>query len=145
MSASRSSSSALGARADRDTDARRDAQVRIADLERLLQRIEQALGDQLGSGGQRDLFGDHDEFITADARQRVRATAHAIESQRQRAQDLIAGAVAKRVVDALEVVNVDRQHRDGRLVAARAHDHLLAAVDDPACGWAGPSGRRASP
>ena len=47
-----------------------------------------------------------------------------------RPQQLVAGAVAERVVDALEVVEVDEQRRDRRLAATRARQHLLDAVED---------------
>ena len=50
-----------------DPDARGDGQARLfvgSELERLLQRVEQALGDQLGAGGQGKLLGDHDELVS---------------------------------------------------------------------------------
>jgi hypothetical protein len=53
-----------------------------------------------------------------------------IQSRGDRAQQFVADAVAERVVDALEVVEVDEQRRHGRLVAARAREHLLDAIED---------------
>ena len=42
---------------------------------------------------------------------------------------LVAGVVAERVVDALEVVQIDEQRGDRRLLAACAHEHLLGAIE----------------
>ena len=52
------------------------------------------------------------------------------EPRGDRAQQFIADAVPERVVDRLEVVEVDEQRRDRCLAAARAREHLLDAVED---------------
>jgi ABC-type phosphate/phosphonate transport system substrate-binding protein len=41
------------------------------ELERPLERFEQPLGDQLGARRQRELLGDHDELVAAEAAERV--------------------------------------------------------------------------
>ncbi len=101
-----------------------------AELERLLERVEQALGDQLGARRQRELLGDHDELVAAETPERVGVAHDAVEPRGDRLQQLVAGAVAERVVDALEVVEVDEQRRHRRLAATRAGEHLLDAVED---------------
>ena len=44
-------------------------------------------------------------------------------------QQLVAGGVAEAVVDVLEAVDVDVQRRDRQLLAPRAREHLLGAVE----------------
>ena len=90
------------------------------ELERLLERFQQALGDQLGAGRQRQLLGDHHELVAAEAPERVGLADDAVEPRGHRAQQLVAGVVAERVVDALEVVEVDEQRRDRRSGRRRA-------------------------
>jgi hypothetical protein len=45
-------------------------------------------------------------------------------------QELIAGAVTERVVDALEVIEIDEQRRHRCLAATRACEHLLDTIQD---------------
>ena len=102
MSASRRSSSAEVRSPARDPDARRHGHAGLlvgSELERLLERIEQALGDQLGARRQRELLGDHDELVAAEAPQRVGAADHAVEPRGDRLQEFVADAVTERVVD----------------------------------------------
>ena len=137
-----------GSLPDRDPDARRHGHASLlvrSELERLLERVEQALGDQLGPGCQRELLGDHDELVPAEAPQRIGVAYHAVEPRGDRLQEFIADAVAERVVDVLEVVEVDEQRRHRRLAATRAREHLLDAVRGSRSGWAGRSARRGSP
>ena len=70
------------------------------ELERLLERLEQALGDQLRARLQRELLGDHDELVAAEAPERVGLAHDAVEPRRDRPQQLVADAVPERVVDA---------------------------------------------
>ena len=79
---------------------------------------------------QRQLLGDHDELVPTEAPQRIAAADHAVESRGDRLQQFVAGAVTERVVDRLEVVEVDEQRRDRRLLASRAREHLLDTIQD---------------
>ena len=129
--------------ARRDPDARRHASresaCAAAERERLLERFEQALGDQLGAAGQRELLGDHDELIAAEPPERVGVAHDAVERSRDRLQQLVADAVPERVVDALEVVEVDEQRRDRRLAASASARASARRGRGSACGWAGRS------
>ena len=61
--------------------------------------------------------GDRDrELVAAEARDQVAGAQHAPHALGDDLEQVVAGAVAERVVDHLEVVEVDEQHRD--LVAA---------------------------
>ena len=53
-----------------------------------------------------------------------------LQAQRDLLQQLVAAGVAERVVDQLEVVEVDEQHRERRVAALRLHDHLREAVGE---------------
>ncbi len=119
--------------AHRDPDAGRDDQslaLGALQFEWLLERGQQSLGDQLGARCQRHPFGDDDELVAAQAPERVDVAHDALQARGDGAQQLVADAVTERVVDALEVVEVDEQRRHRRLAAARAHQHLLHAVED---------------
>ena len=64
-----------------------------------LERVEQPLGDQLGPRRQRQLLGDHDELVPTQTPQRIGVADHAVEPRGDRPQQLVADAVAERVVD----------------------------------------------
>ncbi len=133
MSALRRSSSAVIRSPDRDPDARRHGHagpLPASNLERLVERVEQALGDELGPCRQRHPLGDHHELVPAEAAQRVGVAYCAAESGGDPPQKLVADAVAERVVDVLEVVEVDEQHRRRGLVALRARERLFGAIQD---------------
>ena len=83
-----------------------------------------------GPEPERHPFGDDHELVAAEAPERVDVAHDAVQARGDRPQQLVADAVAERVVDRLEVVEVDEQRGHGRLAAARAHQHLLDAVED---------------
>ena len=83
-----------------------------------------------GPACQRQLLGDHDELVAAEAPERVGMAHDALQPRRDGPQQLVADVVPERVVDALEVVEVDEQRRHRRLAARRAREHLLDAVED---------------
>ncbi len=125
----------VGVRAasDGDADARRHVQPRrdvSRQRERLAQRFQQPLGDQLRAGRDRQLLGQDDELVAAETPERVGLANRALQARRDGAQQLVAGAVAERVVDQLEVVEVDEHGRDRRPVPARARQQLLGAIED---------------
>ena len=67
---------------------------------------------------------DHDELVAAEAREDVGLAHGPGEALRDRLQQQVAGIVAQRVVDALEVVEVEEQARDVVRVALRLRQHL---------------------
>ena len=95
-----------------------------------LESFEHALCDQLGLGLGCQLLADHDELVAAETAQRIRAAQHTVESCGDPLQELVAGLVSKGVVDRLEVVDVDEQHRDLPARARAAREHLFQAVAD---------------
>ena len=81
-------------------------------------RLAQRVGDRQ-RGRRRAVLEQHAELVAAEPRQRV-AFAQARPQQRaDLAQQLVAGGVAARVVDDLELVEVEVEHRVvARLVLA---------------------------
>ena len=68
---------------------------------------------------------DDDEFVAAEPRDGVGFAHRGREPLRDRLQQLIARIVAQRVVDPLEVIEVEEQARDVRAVALRLREDLL--------------------
>ncbi len=97
-----------------------DADQLIVDEHRLVQR-----GQHLGGGGVPGfLIGvvdQHGKFVTGKARQYVGRAQGIAQAPRQADQQFVTGLVAKAVVDALEVIDVDQQQAHRRIgVAGKA-------------------------
>ena len=78
--------------------------------------------------GVRDALDQHGELVAAQARGGVRPAQALVEARGGQAQQLVADLVAERVVDGLEVVEVDEQHRDALAAAARVGQRVADAV-----------------
>jgi hypothetical protein len=80
-----------------------------------------ALRDRL-RGRRIGVQADGDELVSSDAADRI-IRAHAVrEAVGDRAQHLVADRVAVRVVDGLELVDVEEHHRQGQHVVVRRGD-----------------------
>ena len=118
MAASARSISVVGILAvfgiDADADARRQAdQHVIADAAGRRQCRDQLLGDR-GRVGRLRHFGEQDqELVAAVAADRVGFAHRRRQALRGQLEHLVADRVAERVVDLLEVVEVQEQQRDG--------------------------------
>ena len=98
-----------------DADAGADADRLAAGRHALGERGEDPLGDDDDVLGPVEAVEQHRELVAAEARDGVgRAHARA-QALGDRDQQLVADRVAERVVDGLEVVEVDEQDGDGRL------------------------------
>ncbi len=122
------------ARVDGDPDrgARRDREV--VELERAPERLVDARRDARRG---RRVGHDHAELIATEARDRL-AGDDVLQPRADLAQQLVAGAVAERVVQFLEAVEVDDQQREAAGAAARGLDRACQlAVELTAVGEAG--------
>ena len=102
----------------RDADARADPHLVPRHAERAAQGLDDPPPD-----GLRDLraaVGEDRELVAAQPGRRVLGPYAAEQALRGRAQQLVARRVAERVVDVLEPVEVDQDHRDGRARGRRA-------------------------
>ncbi len=102
----------------------RDRRLAARKLERPAHRLEERLGDDLGAA-MVDRLEQDGELVAAEARRGV-AGAHASgDAAPDLGQHLVADRVAERVVDRLEVVEVEEQDRGGaRAVGQRRLDAL---------------------
>ena len=69
-----------------------------------------------------DLLQQHDELVAAEPRDDVARAQAFAQARAHLAQQHVAGLVAERVVDDLEAVEVDEQHRELAVVAPRRLD-----------------------
>ena len=107
----------------RDADAGAHLVVAPAEIGRQCQRADHALGDAARSLGVAHVAQQHGEFVAAQARDGVAFFRAGLEAMRDDRQQLIAGAVAERVVDALEVIEIhvhERAAREARWPLPRA-------------------------
>ena len=74
------------------------------------------LGDPLGDPGRAalaaDVLGQDRELVAAEAGDRVARAQRLLEPRGDRREQLVAGRVAEAVVDELELVEVEEEHRD---------------------------------
>ena len=89
-----------------------------------------ALGDADRHLGLGEVVADDAELVAAEARDRVARAQHLGEPPGQQAQQLVAGAVAERVVDELEAVEVEEQHGDRRPAARAVVERQREAVHE---------------
>ena len=75
-----------------------------------------------------EVLDDHHELVAAQPRQQVGLPQGAGERGRHPLQQLIADAMAERVVDVLEPVEVDEQHADAMSAALGLRDRLRQAL-----------------
>ncbi len=129
---------------DGDADAAGDADLAAADVYRIGQAFNHPPADQAGEVRVVDLAEQHDELVTAEAgdriaaeradgeqvvlfaaRHRIAAAQAGAQPPRNFAQHQIADLVAQRVVDLLEVVEVNEQQCEGALVAGGVGQGLV--------------------
>ena len=129
MSALLSSVSApASAAGERHADARPDAHLHAVERERRVERLDQRAGQPLDLADRGDALEQHGELIAAEARHGVRGARRLDDALRDRLQQAVAGVVAERIVDVLEVVEVEEHDRDEALAALRQGERVLHAV-----------------
>jgi hypothetical protein len=87
----------------------------------------------LGSERDRHLaeLACHCEFVSADSSQDIGFAEGAPENNSGLSQECRAGAVAERVVDLLQIVQIDEQDRERKLIAIRQSQRLLGKQVEP--------------
>ena len=115
-------------RRERDADADAGIDLLPVDLDRLGNDLDQPARQRARRLRARIALQDR-EFVAAEPRDRVVLADRAADALRDGAEQLVADRMAERVVDALEVVEVEVEHRHRlavRLDAREAFGHLLA-------------------
>ncbi len=76
--------------------------------------------------------GEHRELVTTEPRDRVSRAQYAPQPSRDLLQEAVAAVVSQRVVDVFEAVEVEQQHAEHLLVAARRQQGLPQTVAEQA-------------
>ena len=103
---------------DGDADARAQLEPAPAEVERAREREQDPLGDARRAVRLGEVLDQHGELVAAEPRDGVGGAQHAPQAPAHLEQHLVAAAVAEGVVERLEVVEVDEQDGDRRVVAA---------------------------
>src|SRR5690242_14192349 len=106
--------------AERDADAGRHLDRRVAREERRAHRGDDLARDEAALLARVDALEDDDELVAGEPRDEIGGPHRRREAPRELAQHVVAGRVPERVVDALEAVDVEEQQRDLRPAALRA-------------------------
>ena len=112
----------------RDADAGAHLVIAAAEIRRQRERADHAIGDLPRGLGIADIAQQHREFIAAEPRDRVALFRAGLEAVRDDRQQLVARAVAERVVDALEVIEIDVHERAAREAGGGAGEFLRQPV-----------------
>ena len=86
----------------------------------------------LRSAFARHVLGEHDELVAAEPRRGVGGTNGVHDPLRHDLEHLVAGEVPERVVDVLEAVEIDEEHRDHVAVPARDRQRVRETVEERA-------------
>ena len=112
----------------RDPDARSDEDLLPVELERRVQRLEDPVGDVGRTDALATVLEQDRELVATEAGRRVRRAEARPEPLPDLAQQAVAGRMAQRIVDRLEVVEVHEQDRHRQVVARQALQRVLDAV-----------------
>ena len=124
----------------RDPDRGGDLELGAGDHERLREAVADLRRHPLG--GLERVAGQagqqHEESVAAGAREQVGRADRALEPPREAADQLVAGRMPERVVDELEVVEVELEQRDAGARSRRARQRELELLlEERAVGEAG--------
>src|SRR5262245_23766857 len=118
---------------DCDADRRTDHDGPIVDRIGSAEGGDQPVGDTLQGPMVGGRAGDHRKLVAADTGDQIVAAQRAAEPLRHGPNELVAGRVAERVVDVLEVIEVDIEYGRGGAALAHPRDRLFQplAEEDP--------------
>ena len=77
-----------------------------------------------------DVLGQHGELVAAEARHGVLGPQRLLDAGRDGGEQLVAGRVAEAVVDELELVEVEEEHRDRAAAGAALRQRVLEPVEE---------------
>ena len=107
----------------------RDEVLAGREHDRLVDRLGDALGDADRLVRAVELLADDEELVAAEPRHGVGRAHGVVEPRGERDEQVVAGPVAHRVVDELELVEVGEQHRHRPAVAPAARERALEPVE----------------
>ena len=97
------------------------------DLDVLVKRAAQPVGEQFGARWQRALLGDRDEFVTPDPREEG-ALRRQPETPRSLAQRRVTHRMSEQIVDLLETIEINAKHRKAAAVLAGHVERLRKMI-----------------
>jgi hypothetical protein len=115
-----------------DADGGGQEQFMVAETERLLECAEDFAGQHRDLVFAAHRFHQADEFVATQAGQHVDQAHMLGQPRRNGNQQFVANPVAKRVIDLLELVKVDEQHRQPLAMPAVFAQALLQPFDEAA-------------
>ena len=83
----------------------------VVDLVTLAEAVDDPAREAGGVLGRMDVLLEHDELVAAEAGDEIVRAQHFAQTVGHRAQQLVAAGMAERIVDLLELVEVDEQQR----------------------------------
>ena len=113
-----------------DANARGDECVVVLEAQRRLEALDDALGDRDGLLLVLYVLAEDDELVPAVTSRGVGAAQRVVETAANLHQDLVTGLVTEAVVDQLELVEVDKEDREGRVVSPRPRKGVGEAVHE---------------
>jgi hypothetical protein len=119
-------------RADRDADARPHMRRLAEQIERLLHQREQALAQPRRARRRLEVGLDDRELVRPHARQRVGLAQAGEQPRAHVAQQQIAAGIAERLVDRLEVGEIEAQHRRDPVTAPAAAQRRAEPLEEHA-------------
>ena len=102
-----------------------DRELTAIDDDRPLEEADQAARAPLDLVDRARVGEDQRELVAAQSRDEARFAAHLPQSFADAHQHTVAELVAEAVVDRLEVVEIEEQHRELSATAGGRHDHLV--------------------
>jgi hypothetical protein len=119
-------------RIHRGADGRAGLDHLVRDRKRTFERGENLLGRGHDVVGMLGVSGQDSELVASQPRDGVGRAKHAAQPGGHLLQEAVAPVVSERVVDVLEAIEVEEQHAEHLLVAARREQCLAQAVTEQA-------------
>ncbi len=95
----------------RDADAGAELEGDVFLAQRLTERSNQLARHMAGVFRLGHIAQQHDEFVVAEAAEQVAIAQMLMQARRGELEQVVAGGVAKRIVDAFEAIQINQQHR----------------------------------
>ena len=101
---------------------------RAVERERQIERLDQRVRERRDVGAAADALHQHCELVPTEARYGIRRARGPDDAVRHRLQQPVARIVTQRVVDVLEVVEIEEHHRHRAAVALCQRERVLHAI-----------------
>ena len=116
------------ARKHADAYARPGVKLLAVEIDRDGNNLQQLVGDLGSILGRGEIRENHEELIAAEPRHHVGFAQHLLDARRHLLEHDVAAVMAQRIVDGLEIVQVDEHDRHQGTVAARQRQYRTQAL-----------------